>query len=217
MKQGEGEPVAIKSPLSRRLWINWLIDAVLGVAAAIASLSGIYFLFLPMEGLQGGRNPYYGVHVLFERHTWEELHLWGGLAMVGIAIIHLAVHWRWVLRMARRMAKAATGSGPVMSRAAWINLWLDLIVGSSFILTSVSGIVFLLPPDGAIATVADRVLSPMVWDLLHTWAGIVLIAASALHIDVHRGWILKTTLRAVQSLGLGLSSPTAQEPIAPRP
>ncbi len=205
-----------KNPLSRRLWINWLIDAALGIAAIIASLSGIYFLFLPMEGLQGGRNPYYGVHVLFERHTWEELHVWGGLAMVGIAIIHLAVHWRWVLRMARRMAKAATGGGPVMSRAAWINLWLDLIVGSSFILTSVSGIVFLLPPDGAIATVADRTLSPVGWDLLHTWAGIVFIAASILHIDVHRGWILKTTYRIVQYLVTVSPFPVTQEPIAPR-
>ena len=48
---------------------NWLIDAGLALSAVTAMISGIYFLYLPVGGYQGGRNPMYGVHILFERHT----------------------------------------------------------------------------------------------------------------------------------------------------
>jgi hypothetical protein len=209
--------MAVNSPLSKRLWTNWLIDATLLIAAIIASLSGIYFLFLPVGGFQGGRNPFYGIHVLFERHTWEELHTWGGLAMIGIAAIHLVIHWRWVISIIRRMGKALTEGRSVMSRGAWLNLGLNLVMGISFLLTAVSGVAFLLPTDQAWANIVHRLLSPIGWDLMHTWAGVVLIAASALHLDVHRGWILKTTRRVAQSLGFRLSSTVRhREPIAAR-
>jgi len=36
---------------------NWWIDLSLFSSAILASLSGIYFLFLPVGGYQGGRNP----------------------------------------------------------------------------------------------------------------------------------------------------------------
>ncbi len=209
--------MTIHSSLSKRLWTNWLIDTALFITAIIASLSGIYFLFLPVGGFQGGRNPFYGIHVLFERHTWEELHTWGGLAMIAIVTIHLVIHWRWVVSMIRRMGRALTKGRAVMPRGAWLNLGLNLVVGISFVLTAVSGVVFLIPTDQALANIFHRLLSPIGWDLLHTWAGVVLIVTLALHLDIHRGWILKTTRRAAQSLGFRLPSPMRhREPIAAR-
>jgi ABC-type transporter Mla subunit MlaD len=46
---------------------NWLIDAAVFVGGIVAALSGIYFLFLPSGGYQGGRNPTYGITFLFDR------------------------------------------------------------------------------------------------------------------------------------------------------
>jgi len=54
------------------------------MSALLAALSGIYFLFLPVSGYQGGRNPMYGVTVLFERSAWDDLHTWGGVVMIAI-------------------------------------------------------------------------------------------------------------------------------------
>ena len=59
-----------KGLLSAKTKKNWLIDAALALGGVIAALSGIYFLFLPSGGYKGGRNPMYGVTILFERHTW---------------------------------------------------------------------------------------------------------------------------------------------------
>ena len=72
------------SPQTRN---NWLVDAGLFIGALLASLSGIYFLFLPNGGFQGGRNPLYNVQILFSRQTWYDLHTWGGVAMIVIAVI----------------------------------------------------------------------------------------------------------------------------------
>ncbi len=59
---------------------NWEIDASLFISAILASLSGIYFLYFVTGGYQGGRNPQYGVVFLFERHTWDLIHTWTGVA-----------------------------------------------------------------------------------------------------------------------------------------
>jgi hypothetical protein len=75
---------------------NWLIDAVLLAGALTAAITGVYFLFLPTGGYQGGRNPMYGVTILFDRHTWDVLHTWFGALMIGAAAIHLTAHWGWV-------------------------------------------------------------------------------------------------------------------------
>ena len=80
------------SPQTRR---NWLIVAALSLSGIVAVLSGVYFLYLPSGGYQGGRNPLYGVTILFSRDTWDALHTWGGLAMIAGAAVHLALHWAW--------------------------------------------------------------------------------------------------------------------------
>ena len=63
---------------------NWIIDLTVFLGGLAAAISGIYFLFLPSGGYQGGRNPMYGVTVLFARHTWDDLHTWSGVAMIAV-------------------------------------------------------------------------------------------------------------------------------------
>ncbi len=101
--------------ISKQTQKNWWIDAALFTSAIAAALSGIYFLFLPSGGYQGGRNPFYNVTILFSRSTWDDLHTWGGVAMIAAAIIHLAIHWPWVVSMARRTWKGLTGKGGGMN------------------------------------------------------------------------------------------------------
>jgi hypothetical protein len=57
-------------------------------------LSGIYFLFVPFGGYRGGRNPVYGVTILFSRHAWDGLHTWSGVLMIAAAVFHLTIHWQ---------------------------------------------------------------------------------------------------------------------------
>jgi len=184
---------------------NWLIDAVLFLGAIVAVLSGIYFLFLPSGGIQGGRNPMYGVTVLFSRHTWEAIHMWGGVLMISIAILHFALHWRWVEMMARRTMNSLLSGRSQLSKKAMGNLILDVVVALSFLLTAASGIYFLFAPSGGIQGGRNAgwdpgfLFSRTTWDLVHTWAGVVLIGASVVHFWIHWHWVKNMTKRIFTS------------------
>jgi hypothetical protein len=181
--------------ISKQTQNNWWLDTVLALSAVGAMLSGIYFLFLPVGGYQGGRNPYYGVQVLFDRHTWEDLHTWTGLAMIVVAAAHLVIHGSWVTSMARRLTNELLGKASQMNGRARFNLWLNIVVAASFFLTAISGVVFFFLPGGRASQAAGFIWSTTTWDLLHTWAGIILIGAAVVHFAIHWKWVTKVTAK----------------------
>ena len=193
----------IKISMQNRM--NWLLDAAVFLGGILAALSGIYFLFAPSGGYQGGRNPMYGVTILFSRHTWEDVHIWGGVAMIAAAIIHLAIHWRWVKMMGRRIVKTARSREAKMSRTVRFNLAINALVAVSFLLTAVSGVYFLLVPSGGFQGGSNAGWDPALlfsrttWDLIHTW-GVTFIGAVAVHLWIHWRWIKNVARRFFLSL-----------------
>ncbi len=154
-------------------------------SALVAALSGVYFLFVPMGGFRGGRNPMFGIEVLFSRQTWRDLHTWSGVAMIGVALIHVAVHWSWFVSMGRRLWAEVTGQRGRLTRGGRWNLALDLVVGMCFGLTAVSAIYFLLVPGGRAAADPMILFSRTTWDLVHTWAGVAWISGAVIHFAIH--------------------------------
>lgn len=185
---------ALKS-VSPRTRNNWLIDFGLFFSGLISFISGIYFLFLPIGGYQGGRNASYGIIILFERHTWEDWHSWVGLAMIVIAAIHIPLHWAWIVSMTRRVVNIALGRVPSLSSGSKYNLVINGIIGLSFLFTALSGLYFFFFPASEGATGATLVFSPTLWDLIHTWAGTLMIAAAILHFAIHWKWVTKVTAK----------------------
>jgi len=185
--------------------MNWLIDAAVFLGAVLASLSGIYFLFLP-SGYEGGRNPWYDLVILFDRHTWDQIHMWGGILMMAAVAIHLVIHVAWIKMTGRRTFKALFGNEVKLSKGAWINVTVDLAIAISFLLAAVTGVYFLFAPTGGFQGGSNLgwdpyfLFSRSTWDLIHTWSGNVMIAASLVHIWIHWLWITKVTKRFLLSL-----------------
>jgi hypothetical protein len=185
---------------------KWLLDATVFLSGLVAVLSGIYFLFLPSGGYQGGRNPMYGATILFSRHTWEDLHTWGGVLMIVAAVLHLAVHWRWVKVMSKHTVKALLSKETRLSKGPRFNVAINAVVAISFLLTTVSGIYFLFAPSGGFQGGGNTGWDPMflfsrtTWDLIHTWAGMVFIGAAVVHFWIHWRWIKTMTRRFLLSL-----------------
>jgi hypothetical protein len=185
---------------------NWIIDAAVFLGGIVAALSGIYFLFLPSGGYQGGSNPFYGVTILFARHTWSDLHVWGGLLMVAAVGVHFAIHWQWVKRISRRALAAMQPDGTKLSRGAMVNMAVDVLVAVSFLLCAVSGIYFLFVPEGGFqggrnpAWDPGLLFSRTAWDLLHTWSGVVFVIGAVLHFAIHWRWVKNVTARFFLSL-----------------
>jgi hypothetical protein len=185
---------------------KWLLFAVVFLSGLVAALSGIYFLFVPSGGYQGGRNPWYGVTVLFSRHTWEDLHTWGGVLMIVVAVVHFVIHWRWVKVMSKRTVEALFSRETRLAKGPRLNVAINLVVAVSFLLTAVSGIYFLFAPSGGFQGGRNIGWDPMflfsrtTWDLIHTWAGVVFIGAAVVHFWIHWRWIKNTTTRLFRSL-----------------
>ena len=185
-------------PVSKKTQNNWLTAALVGFSGLLAMLSGIYFLYLPSGGYQGGRNPMYGVTILFSRQTWDDLHTWGGIVMIAVAITHLLLHWQWVVNMTARVFKGLTRAIPPMRPYAYINVAMDAVVALSFLITALSGIYFLFVPASRSAADPLILFSKTTWDLLHTWAGVVLGAGAVAHVVIHWRWIVNVGRKMTQ-------------------
>jgi hypothetical protein len=192
--------------MSMRTRQNWLIDAAVFLGGVVAALTGIYFLFLPSGGYQGGRNPMYGVTILFERHTWSDLHLWGGILMIAAVAIHFAIHWQWVKRMSGRTVSAMRAQGPNLSKGSRFNVAINLLVAVSFMLCALSGIYFIFGPSGGYQGGQNPAYDPgflfarTTWDLIHTWSGVGMIVAAVVHFAIHWRWVKNVTARFFLSL-----------------
>ena len=191
--------MANQRPISNTTRNNLLIDVCLFLGAIIASLSGIYFLFLPVGGYQGGRNPMYGVKILFERHTWEDIHTWGGILMIVIAVIHIAIHWAWVTGMTKRIFNDLFRRGNHLNQRSRINAGVNAAIGISFLSAAISGIYLLFFPGGAHG-VPDPgfIFQRNTWDLIHTWAGNLMIVAFVIHLAIHWKWVTKVTSKFIR-------------------
>jgi drug/metabolite transporter (DMT)-like permease len=194
----------IKMSMQTRL--NWLIEVAVFLGGILAGLSGVYFLFLPSGGYQGGRNPMYGVTILWDRHTWSDAHIWGGVLMIAAIAIHFAIHWQWVKRMSRRTVSALFSGGDKLSKGARFNVAIDVLVAISFLICAVSGIYFLFAPSGGsqggrnLGWDPGFLFSRTTWDLIHTWSGVVLSAAAVVHFAIHWRWVKNVTVRFFLSL-----------------
>lgn len=188
-----------RGSVSKQTRNNWLIDAAVFTGALVAAITGIYFLFLPSGGYQGGRNPMYGVTILFDRHTWDDLHTWFSILMIAAVIVHLAIHWNWVKGMAKRMAKSIAGKGVRMNRYGVFNVAIDAAVATGFLLAAVSGVYFMFAGTGQAADPLF-IFSRTTWDLIHTWSGVGMIVAAVIHFAIHWRWVTKVTAKVLPSL-----------------
>jgi hypothetical protein len=92
--------------MSRGAKLNLAIDSVIAFCFVLTALSGIYFLFVPSGGYQGGRNPNWNATFLFSRTTWDLIHTWSGSIMIATAVVHFAIHWRWVTKVTAKFFRS---------------------------------------------------------------------------------------------------------------
>jgi len=191
------------STVSNKFNLRWLLVVLMTILGVGVFLSSVYFLFIP-AGFQGGRNPYYGITLLFDRESWDELHLWTGLVMIVILAVHIVIHWQWIKVMAKRLLDPQFYEKGRNNARALFNVVLNLVAAISFILASLSGIYFMFAPSRSMASTAPHIIFDWyTWDVIHTWSGVVMFLSVFMHIYIHWNWIVRMLSR---SLSLGRSN-----------
>jgi hypothetical protein len=120
--------------------------------------------------------------------------------MIATAALHIIVHWPWFVRMAKRLLNEARGQCGCMNRYGRFNLAIHALTGVAVLVTAISGVVLLFLPSGRQGVDATLLLNRSTWDVLHTWAGIVVIGTAVVHLTIQWRWIVKVSgnmLRAV--------------------
>ena len=107
-----------KNPNKAR--INYYVDILIGISFIIVAVSGVILFFAGSGGYQGGRNPRYAQEVMgVSRLLWKDLHDWSGIAMMGGVLLHLVLHWKWIVCMTRNIFKGtAAGRRKTLKTAA---------------------------------------------------------------------------------------------------
>lgn len=102
----------------KRLFDNLATDLI-AAALMVGMVATGYILRFP---LPPGSNKYLTLWGL-TRHEWGNVHFWISLALLGVVLLHVILHWQWIVVSVKRKlsAKAAPGS-------AWFSGLLTLLV-----------------------------------------------------------------------------------------
>ncbi len=90
--------------------VNLIVDALMFVVIMAAVGIGFLIEYVVIPGQQVPAR--YGADVelyLFglDRHQWGQFHLIAGLLLLGLLIVHIVLHWNWVLSVYRKMVASA--------------------------------------------------------------------------------------------------------------
>jgi cytochrome b subunit of formate dehydrogenase len=105
--------------------INYFVDLIIAVGFLLTAVSGLVLFFAGSGGYQGGGNPHYLRQALFlSRWTWRALHDWGGIAMLGGVLLHLVLHWKWIVCMTRNLfaRRSVRATPPAEAQACPVEL-----------------------------------------------------------------------------------------------
>ena len=83
--------------------INYFVDIVSFISFLVTAITGLLiFFFLPSGERNGGvHNTLLGLG----RHDWGDIHDWAGIIMIIFAVLHIVLHWNWIVVMTKNLFK----------------------------------------------------------------------------------------------------------------
>jgi hypothetical protein len=94
----------------RKATKNFYLAVLLFLLGLVELVSGLV-LWLVLhggEGYMGGRGLGSEVTFLWSRGTWIDLHTVVGVVLAVVVIIHLILHWKWIVHMTKRLGTEET-------------------------------------------------------------------------------------------------------------
>ena len=90
----------------RKSMKNYIVFILLSILGLLEAVSGfVLWLALPSGGGWRGSR-FGGLESTFwslSRHTWLDIHDRAAVAIVAVIIIHLVLHWKWIMYMTRKL------------------------------------------------------------------------------------------------------------------
>ncbi len=99
--------------MSKKAKVCYLVDVFLFLAGLACALSGFVLMAGGEGGFRGGRNAAFSQSILgVARHTWETMHEASGIAITLGVLVHILLHWRWLVYMTANLFKPKAKEAP---------------------------------------------------------------------------------------------------------
>ena len=86
--------------MKNRLKLNIIVDLVIFLAMAVTSISGVVIkIIAPLRRVaqeEWVRNAAEWFFQSWNRRTWAHIHLWAGVIVMALLVVHIALHWQVV-------------------------------------------------------------------------------------------------------------------------
>jgi Domain of unknown function (DUF4405) len=133
--------------------------------------------------------------------TGIAIHEWLSLAFAATLIIHVLLHWDWVIQVAVKFVRK-------LFHSSRLNFLVDSILFIAFTLVMLSGVLIsraILPTLGIQVNVSQS------WRFLHAWSADISVFLLAVHFALHWKWVVNTFKRYLINPFRGQSTkPTLQ-------
>lgn len=80
--------------------LNYIVDALMTISFIITAITGVVIFLVMPSGVPQGR---YQVFLGIQKHYWTAWHNWSGIIMLVLVLLHLVLHWRWIVCMTKSM------------------------------------------------------------------------------------------------------------------
>lgn len=143
---------------------------------------------------------------LAPQFTGLAIHEWLSLALAGGAVVHLLLHWPWIVNVLRRFLEHTPWS-------ARLNFVLNSILFMAFVVVSLSGV---LISQEVLPFLGFELRADRTWEVLHRLSADAIVWMVGLHIALHWKWILNAFQRFMLNpiFKLGRKSAVQSAPVA---
>ncbi len=90
----------------RKITFNFWLDLMIALAFVIETISGVFLLAFTKSWIPTQWGLVRWIYAV-GRLTWTRWHDWAALVLVIGVILHIILHWRWVVSMAKRLWQEA--------------------------------------------------------------------------------------------------------------
>jgi Domain of unknown function (DUF4405) len=111
--------------------------------------------------------------------TGIPIHEWLSFAFAGAILVHLVLHWNWVVNTVRRFLSSASGQ-------ARVNFVLNTLLFVDFTLITLSGIMI---SEHALPLFGIEIARNFAWRGIHDLTANLMIVLIGAHLAMHWRWI----------------------------
>jgi hypothetical protein len=138
--------------------------------------------------------------------TGIAIHEWLSLAFAVTLIIHLLLHWDWVIQVGIKFFRK-------LFHSSRLNFAIDVTLFVAFTLVMLSGAMI---SRAMLPTLGIQAVESPAWRFLHSWSADVVVLMVALHFALHWKWIINTIKRYLVNPFKGRGTKRTLQPVPVR-